>query len=122
LRIFEPSDLAEINRWYVDRGFAPIELANLPKFGLIEPGVTAGFLYQTDSDFAILEGFISNPESDQKARDESLDIITEALTEMARNLGFAKVLAITSNLKIENRAMKHNFSPLGDFKMLKKEL
>jgi hypothetical protein len=122
LREFTHSDLEQINDWYEAQHFGTIELSNLPKFGLVEPGVAAGFLYQTDSDFAILEGFVSNPGSDRKVRNEALDILTDALCKKALELGFRKVLAITTNSRIASRALKHNFSPLGDFKMLKKEL
>lgn len=87
----------------------------LPKVGFISPGVAAGFLYQTDSCVAIIDGYISNPVLNRADRDEALDEVTQALLNKAKELGFTHVKCETKLTSIGARAERHGFVPLGTF-------
>lgn len=122
MRRFVQSDLDEINTWYAARGAPSIPLSTLPEVGEIEPGVAAGFLYQTDSTLALVEGYVSNPEAPSDARNAALDGITAALIADAKALGVQQVVALCTDKGIEERAQRHGFKPIGMYAMLAKNL
>ena len=114
MRRFSAIDLPEVQGWYALRHLAPPTLDMLPDFGCIEPEVAAGWLYCTDSSFALLDGYITNPEAFSRDRDAALDVITSELLAEARRAGFRHVLAYTRHGSIGRRAMRHGFRGLGD--------
>jgi hypothetical protein len=120
IRRFQSEDVMELDSWHELYGMRPIE--SLPRVGFIEPGVAAGFLYQTDSDIALLEGYVTNPKAPSDQRHFALDGITEKLLECAEDLGFRTVWAITKDAGISVRAQKHKMTRLGSFTVLVKEL
>lgn len=103
-------DYGYISRWWSERDLPPIPLGLLPLNGFIVPGVCAGFLYLTDSDLAIIEGFVSNPKTTQMERDPALNAVTAALCERAKALGYTAISAFTQTEKITSRATKHGFA------------
>lgn len=116
----EVSDLNDIRSWYEKRE-KPVPTGDLPKVGFIEPNVACGFLYQTDSDFCLIEGYATNPEAESKMRNEALNAITAALIEAASSLGFKKVYAITKETSISGRAVNHGFREIDQHQVLIRE-
>lgn len=55
-------DISEIASWVAKRGLNPIPESSIPEAGFIIRGIAALFVYLTDSDIAMLEGLISNPD------------------------------------------------------------
>jgi hypothetical protein len=120
IRKFQSEDVCEVDTWHEQHGMRPIQAP--PRVGFIVPGVAAGFLYQTDSDVALLEGYVTNPKASSTERHQALDGITQKLLESAADLGFRTVWAITKDAGISLRAQKHKMTRLGSFTVLVKEL
>ena len=118
MRPFRIDDIAEMNGWLSEHEQGPVPPWALPEFGLFEPGVAAGFLYETDSGLALLEGYSSNPRSDAAVRSKALDDITEGLLEAAHDRGFRRVLAICQVPAIERRAERHGFKTVGAYTLM----
>ena len=87
VREYTKYDYDEVSSWYHSRSI-PITEDYLPQHGFIIPGVAAGFLYATDSNFCIFESFIANPEADRDHRKEGLRLIVEQMIKKAKNLGY----------------------------------
>src|SRR5688500_8750332 len=109
----EPYDPIEhrsmLQHWCVQRELPATSLDILPTRGCIVRGIAAGFLYQTDSQVAFLEGIISNPESDDSDRDKALDVIFLALFDIAAALGFTFVWGFTCRPEVVTRAQRLGF-------------
>lgn len=122
-RRFKPDDLVEINTWYEGRGIGPLQSRHLPDFGWIEPGVAAGFLYQTDAPaIAMLEGYVTRPRAGLKRVSRAIDEITAALLEEAKRRGVTQVVAICAARGIERRAHQFGMRTIGVFAMAAKTL
>ena len=90
-----------LNEWWVQHKWIPVMPENLPQYGIVmthlgKP-VSAGFVYRTDSTFALIEWIISDPKSDKMIRRESLGKLVPSLVELAKELG-AKCIFTTSKI------------------------
>jgi len=118
IRRLLPEDLDELNRWYAAHGAGPVPGRTVPEFGLIVPDVAAGHLYRTDSDIALIDGLVTNPEASSATRHEALTGIVGGLLAEARRTGCARVLAFTKHDTIRRRAMDlHGARDLGAFSL-----
>ena len=122
MRVFRRDDLDELNSWYVGHGMPTLPPSALPTLGMVQPGVAAGFLYETDSGVCLVEGFVSRPGSGPKERHRALEGITEALLASARDQNFKHAVAICRTSAVEKRAARHGFRPVGRFAVYGKEL
>lgn len=118
MRPFRMDDIGEMNGWLAEHEQGPLPPWALPEYGLFEPGVAVGFLYETDSGLALLEGYASNPATDAAVRSKALDDITEGLLGAAQERGFRKVLAICQVPAIERRAERHGFKAIGAYTLM----
>ena len=100
----------------------PIPVSSLPENGYLVQGLAAGFLYKTDCDIALIENFISNPDSPWADRQAALDAVTLALVACAKSNGFRHVMALTTSQAIYARATRLGFSPNGAFEVLNMDL
>jgi hypothetical protein len=96
-------------RWYEGQGQKPPPVEALPQSGFVVPGAVAGFLYRTDSCVAVVEGLIANPEIDLAARRRGLDLLSHALIDEARKLGFKTMTASTTFDAVIQRALAFGF-------------
>lgn len=122
MRHYEMEDYPELASWFRARGLALPCDRDLPDEGLIISGVAAGFLIQTDTSTAILDFFITNPETSPRARGEALNEISRGLIERARALGFRRVTCDSQLDTIVRRARALGFQELGEFKSFSKEI
>jgi hypothetical protein len=114
VRAYDPrKDYETLTVWWDGHGVEHTPDNLLPAFGLVVPGVCAGFLYQTDSDLALIEGLISNPETSAQIRDEALDDLVTALCVQARTLGYQAISGFTQVPRVASRAQRHGFK-IGD--------
>lgn len=121
MRRVRASDMKEIAQWYKDRD-SNVPATMFPEFGYIVPGLVAGFLYKTDSDFVILDGFISNPYSDRGERDMALEALAGALLEDAEMLKAKSIVVFTKHPAIEDRAKRRGFMVKNSYMLLVREL
>ncbi len=120
---FELSDLGEINSWYQERGLTALGAEFLPKTGYIVSQVAAGFLYTTDSNLALLEGYITNPRASKRVCITAIDSITTALLRTAKELGVKHILAFCDSHGIKRIAQRrHGMSEVGNFSLVTREI
>jgi hypothetical protein len=111
-RLFIDSDKAELKEWMKARDMnVDASLESLPALGIIYPGVAAGFLRLCEGGYALMDGYITNPEASSEDRDTALDAITAALIVTADKRGIKNLIAITKHWTIASRAERHGFSP-----------
>ena len=122
LRAFNPLDLDEMNRWYTLRQEPSVRVEMLPRLGFIAPGVAAGFLYQTDSALALVEGLVSNPEALLCRRVKALSMILAALTEAAKDFGFKLVVGSSKRTGPVSLTLRQGFRKIGSYEMVVKEV
>ena len=69
--------------------------------------VIAGFIYQTNSKLAMLEGLISDPNyKDRKKRDVAVHTLLLCLQEAAKIMGYKYIFGMTENKRITNLRTK----------------
>lgn len=95
--------------WWKSHGWDAIPFDILPKIGYIINDNVAGFLYSTDSTMAIMEWFISNPNSTKEERNENLNILINFLSEIAKDLGFKTCFTYTVNKGLINKLENNGF-------------
>ena len=110
-RKLKESDWGILKEWwdYWPRVEAPIR-DFLPDNGtggiMVEDNVVpvvAGFIYQTNSNTAMLEYVISNPKyRGRDKRDAALEKLITSLQAVAKNLGFKSIFTMVRNKKIIN--------------------
>lgn len=106
-------DFDEIGKWFESRGSKLPDISFFPRCGFIVHGIAAGFIYFTDSSIAIIDCYVSNPDSNITQRGDALDLITKALIEQAQ---FHKCKMLKCDTKLEavkQRALSHGFKSLG---------
>ena len=74
--------------------------------------VVAGFIYQTNSKLAIIEGLISNPNyRGKKNRDKAIEVLIACLQDAVKLMGYKYIFGMTNNKKIiENLKIKFDWS------------
>jgi len=98
-----------LSTWWKAHDWPVMPPESLSQYGLVIPGVAAGFLYKTDSNIAWLEFLISNPEVNKEARSKGLDAIIEGLSAEAKRLGFKTVFTSSYHPGLIKRYEKHQF-------------
>jgi hypothetical protein len=95
--------------WWASHGWTPLPLGALPKTGFVVPGYAAGFLYKTDSQFAVMEWIVANPNSDKIGRRAALDAVVAALLKEAETSGYLLVQTSVEHLGLIARYETHGF-------------
>jgi len=74
--------------------------------------VVAGFIYQTNSKLAILEGLISNPNyRGKEKRDKAIEVLISCLQDAVKLMGYKYIFVMTDNKKIrESLKIKFDWS------------
>lgn len=78
----------DICYWWSQYGWSCIPREALPKTGFIVTGLAAGFLYKTDSQFAILEFIVGNKNSKKEDRKQAIELIVKNLVDEAEKSGY----------------------------------
>jgi hypothetical protein len=119
---FDISDLDEINSWYEARNMRPIDIKQLPQFGYIVPGIACGFLVQTDSANAFLEGFATNRYAKNYQKADAIDLICKQLLQVAKELGYTHVFAMTTHPNIVAACRDNEFLEIGKYTTFFREI
>lgn len=111
LRGFKPDDYDEYASWWGE--YNPPWKESLPKLGLIAGDMkAAGFVAQTDCDFAIITWWHTNPKNKARETYEYLNVLFLGLCEMAKRIGKNKVFCycnIRSVVKILEKIGFRNY-------------
>jgi hypothetical protein len=108
VRQFTESDIEEVMGWFHSR---KIEITPdyFPKTGFIEPGVAAGFLYSTDSNWCIFECFIGNPNISSEERQKALREIVPVMIEKAKLMGYKQAFGFAVSQTMLQIGMENAF-------------
>jgi hypothetical protein len=106
----------EVTDWWKRQDYPVLPLEALPKIGYIVDieglNLCAGWLYKTDANFALAEGFVGNPNVPWQLRTEGLDMLSEAIIKTAKEEGFKAVLSWITNKRMIERAELHGFKTI----------
>lgn len=120
MRRVTPEDATTIGTWFSSHGD---HVTEFPPTGFIVDGVAACFLTKTDSKFAMLEAYVTNPLASPQDRSLALDALTARLIDEARDCGFTTIIGITIDKGLCARAVeRHGFTYVGQKHGLFKEL
>jgi len=101
IRRYTSKDYPLISKWYVKHGMSPPKQECLSDMGYIVNERVAGWLYVTNSNVAMIEGVISDPDTLSSARKHDLKRLCGTLIDMSMALGCTQILAITDHPGIE---------------------
>jgi hypothetical protein len=99
----------DFKAWYAPRLDNPVGPEFLPRVGYVVPGVAMGFLYQTDSAVAHIEGLVANPKVGGEQRSAAIDEVVMAIIAEAKKLGFKTLHGQTELPVIVERAKRLGF-------------
>ena len=100
-RFSGPEHEAHVVGWFEARGLSANIVRLRPEVGLVVPGVAAGFLFQTDSPVALIDGVITNPEVDKSTRGDAVRLLFVSLFDLASELGFTEVWGLSTRPEME---------------------
>lgn len=102
--------------WWIARGMTPVPRQSLPLTGYIVSDdkyqYCAGFLYKTDSDLALVDGFISNKDSDYEKRAKALDMLLTALMDEAKRDNYRVIIAQSTHSNSIKIVERFNFTKM----------
>ncbi len=102
----------QLMQWAKQWGWHPEVLEMFPPTGLIIENVCCAFLYETNSNVCIIEGFISNKEADKSIKDKCLDDIVKALMVIGKEKGFKYIKYDTRHQVVVDRGIRLGFKLL----------
>lgn len=95
--------------WWFQHDWPTLPREALPKTGFIVDGLAAGFLYKTDSTFAILEFIVGNPEANKEKRRQAIDLVVKELLNEAKNDGFKLIFSSISHPNLKKIYLNNGF-------------
>jgi hypothetical protein len=110
MRVFQRTDLEQINTWLKSRGVSELCDCDIPTIGLIEDDVACGFLVQCDCSVAFLEAFITNPKAGLKARSKSVWSIAKKLLCTASATGYKRCIILSKSKSLQKIGTELGFS------------
>ena len=122
VRRYKAKDYDTICGWFNKRNLNSPTSKQLPKNGAIVDDLACGFLFITDGDFAYIDFYISNPDSEKEQRAEALQLVTKQLIAWAEYMEFSQIMANTQFDSIEKLALQNGFKNIGQYTVLMKGL
>jgi hypothetical protein len=122
VRCYKAKDYETICGWFNKRNLNSPTTKQLPKNGAIVDDLACGFLFITDGDFAYIDFYIANPDSDKDQRSKALQLVTEQLIEWAKYMEYSHIMANTQFNSIETLAINNGFKNIGKYSVLMKGL
>lgn len=109
IREYKPSDYENIKEWWKGHQWTPPTQGMLPATGAIVEGYCVGFLYKTDSEFAMFEFIVSNPNTSKEERSKALDLLIDTLVVEANKQGFKYIFTTSNHERLIERLVAHDF-------------
>lgn len=116
LRKYRKEDYKMICSWYEKRGSRAPSESTLSDLGWIADDRVAGWLYITNSNMAMIEGIVSDPDTVPSLRRESLEKLCAFMVDVSMSLGYTHIFGITRHPSIDRICQKLGFKS-GDFKI-----
>lgn len=82
---------AQVIAWCAGHEVPSTILELRPEIGLIIPGYVVGFLFQTDSPVAMIEGVVANPDTDETERFKAIWEFWIEMLALAKELGYKEL-------------------------------
>lgn len=114
LRRYTHRDYVMIKEWYELRGKKAPSPALLSDLGYIADDRVCGFLYLTNSNMAMIEGIIANPETVPSLRKESLTKLVGYMIDTALLLGYENIFGISKHPSMAKEAERFGFKVQSD--------
>lgn len=99
--------------WWDERKFPATPIPLLPRTGVVieKKGtpICAGFVYYTDSGFAMVDHLVADKRAFKADRDEAVDLVIDTLVKLAKENGFLVVSAATNLPHLKERYEEHGF-------------
>lgn len=105
-------DYDAIKRWIVDRNADDVSLPpveHIPENGWIVDDTAAIFLYDTDSEVAVLDYFVSNPQALEADRLKACDLLIVEAVKKAKELGKTVLYGHTAIHKVIALGFRYGF-------------
>lgn len=109
IRRYTHRDYPMIKEWYEKRGQTAPQPAQLSDTGYIADGRVCGFLYLTNSNMAMIEGIVANPDTVPSLRRASLTKLIGCMVDTALLLGYDNVFGIGKHPSITEEAKRFGF-------------
>lgn len=100
-RQVQPSDLIQIQRWWIDHHGHSSPVLYLSTLGWIVDNIACGFFYETNSSECYLEYCVSNPSSTHDERQKAMNLLMDEAEKYAKVNNFKRIFAITKTSGIE---------------------
>lgn len=110
VRLYTRDDYKTVCEWWDAWGWPRIPESSLPRIGAINESACA-WMYQTDSDCALIEWYITNPALRKEKRQGILEPIVEQLCKTAKTLGYSNVMSMVRNPHLLKRLDALGFMP-----------
>ena len=102
-----------ISSWWKKHKWEALPLSSLSENGFVATEddvlIAASWLYKTDSDIAILEWYISNPNVEWEKREEALNLIIKSASTFAKENGFFTIFTYCKNKRLMETTSLRNF-------------
>lgn len=118
IRRIKPSDHAMIAQWYRDYGQVMPEPSNFSSTGFICDERVALWIYLTNSNMALIEGIIANPNTVPELRRSSLNRLVGFAVDFCIAAGYTNILGITKHPSVEDLGKRYGFKTLKSHKIL----
>ena len=109
MRQFTKDDLEELNEWLEDYDQGPVTMRDLPRHGVIIPGVACAFMVSTDTTTCFLDAMVTNKYAHSDARDEAIGQIEKWIKELGKISGYERIGVFTSEPSLVKRAIHLGF-------------
>lgn len=105
---------AMLIKWYNQWNISSDNINILSDCGLIIEDVCAVFLYKTNSSLCLIENLICNKDLTKQIHDQGLDLMCDAILQLAKQSGFKQVISLVScNPKLAERMIKLGYTISG---------
>lgn len=113
-RRYEASDYETISNWYKGHGHHIPRRTFFPGIGFIVEGIAVGFLFRTDSEVCIIEGFLSNKKAPNRDKAKAFDMIMESILYEAKRHYFSSIVGFSKTRSIEKLGKRFKFNKTKD--------
>lgn len=102
-----------VSNWWLKQDWPQIPVTALSQNGYVVDleglPLCAGWLYKTDSDFALCEWVVGNPAAPWQLRNEALDLLLDTINSEAKKEGAKLLFTSLKHERLIERYKRHGF-------------